>query len=91
MAVALTTTEPEDAGDEFSPGGEFALQVSSAAFVAGLVIDVEAAVDDEADFATLYSWRLAEGAIKRFAAQHRVRVRVRRNTAGNTVSVRRSA
>lgn len=94
MTVALTTITAEAVGLEFKPTGDFALQVKSVAALAEvprLVIDVEAAVDDVADWAHLFSWRLSERAIQRFAAQYRVRVRVRGNVDGNTVTVWRSA
>ncbi|PZR89633.1 MAG: hypothetical protein DI537_20515 [Stutzerimonas stutzeri] len=90
MAIALQTTLAEDVGAEFQPGGEFRLQVDSAEPVAGLTIDVEAAVDATAEFVLLHSWRAWSGPIKRFAEQYRVRIRVRGNTAGNSVTVRRS-
>lgn len=93
MAIALTTPLAEAVGDEFSPGGEFFLQVESAALasdVLGLVISVEAAVDAGGGFVPLYSWRLTEGAIKRFAAVARARVRIRGNIAGNAITIRRS-
>lgn len=93
MAIALTTPLAEAVGDEFSPGGEFFLQVESvtaAADVRGLVIDLEAAVDAGGGFVPLYSWRLTEGAIKRFAGPPRARVRIRDNNPGNLVTIRRS-
>lgn len=90
MATVLTTTSADALGAEFSPSGEFRLQVISALPGIPVIIDVEAAVDNDASFSLLYSWRLNEGAIKRLAAQYRVRVSVRGNNPGNLITVRRS-
>lgn len=94
MALLKTITSATDVTDGFTPGGDFAVQIETimpAADLPDLVIDVEAAVDADAGWSPLHSWRLTEGAIKRFADLPRVRVRVRGNRVGNPVSVRYSS
>lgn len=93
MAVVKTTSLSEDVSDVFVPGGEFRLQVLSAAPAADvpfLRITVEATVDATESWSPIYSWRLADGPIKRFAEQTRVRVRIQGNKVDNVVTVRRS-
>lgn len=93
MAELKVTTLAEDVSDPFAPTGEFRLQVTSSpslpSDIPNLVIDVEASVETAGDYwSPIHSWRLTEGAIKRFAEQTRVRVRIRGNKPGNTVTVR---
>lgn len=88
MAIVLNTTDPEDVGEEFAPAGDFDLQLSAVTFAPRLVFDLEAAVDDDADFVAVYSWRPSDGLIKHFVKQYRARVRVRGNMEGVAVTVR---
>lgn len=94
MTLLKTITAVTDTTDPFAPGGEFRLQVTSVApteKLIDLVIDVEASVDaTDGEWSPIYSWRLTEGAIKRFAEQTRVRVKIRGNTEGNAITVRHS-
>lgn len=87
MAIALTTTLSEDVGAEFQPGGEVVLQAIG---LAAVVVDVEARVDADASWSPVTSWTIQSSAFCRLTQLPRMRVRIRGNTAGQTVTVRYS-
>lgn len=87
MAIALTTTLAEDVGVEFTPTGETILQAVGSGPV---VVDVEARVDADAAWSPLTSWIIQSSAFCRIAQMPRMRVKIRGNVAGQTVTVRRS-
>lgn len=87
MTLVKTTILAEDVSDEFTPTGEVILQAIGPGAV---VIDVEARVDADADWSPVTSWTIQSSAFCRLAAFPRMRVRVRGNTARQTVTVRSS-
>lgn len=87
MTLVKSTTFAEDLSDEFQPTGDIILQAVGAGCV---VIDVEARVDDDADWSAVTSWTIQSSAFCRLTQFPRMRVRVRGNIAGETVTVRMS-
>lgn len=87
MTLVKTTILAEDESDEFQPTGEVILQAIGAGTV---VIDVEGRVDADAPWSAVTSWTIQSGAFRRLAQLPRMRVRIRGNAAGQTVTVRRS-
>lgn len=80
----LTTTSAEATSDPFIPAGDVILQVDSAVPV---TIEIEARMDGSLNWAGAYAYRSDAEPIVRLAQMPSMRIKVRGNTAGNTVKI----
>lgn len=87
MASVLTTTETTAISDEFLPADDIILQATGAATV---IVEVEARVDADAAWSYVTGWLIQSSAFLRVAQMPRMRVRIKNNVTGQTVTVRRS-
>jgi hypothetical protein len=86
MALRLQTTLLADEGAAWSPGGEAILQAATAG-KGNPIIDVVARVHDDAPWQTVVSFTPAKEPFKRIAEFPQLKIVVRENTGGATVSV----
>lgn len=81
MTERLNTTNVSDESPEFSPAGEFYVQVSASAPTT--VFDVLGRVDESADWLVIDTLSTAAETIGRYAALPFMKIAVRNNVVGN--------
>jgi hypothetical protein len=87
MATRLTSTAATFTAASWAPADETVLQVDPGSAPASAVIEVEARVSTSAPFVKLTEMNLPETRFLRIAKMTELRLTLRGNTDGNTVTV----
>ena len=87
MATRLTSSATTFTSASWAPADETVLQVDANSAPGGAVIEVEGRVSTSADFVRFAELNLPEDTFLRIAKMTELRLTLRGNTSGNTVTV----